>query len=299
MSRETSPATGRAYGLRRVCEVLGVARSSLYAARERDRAEGTPRESRRRGPVPELDDATLLAKVRADLAASPFVNEGHRPVWARLTLEQKVRTSRKRVLRLMRENSLLSPHRRPRGDAKAHEGTIVTDAPDKMWATDGATVETVSEGKVWVFVAVDHFHGECVGFHVAKHGTRFAALQPLAMGLSAHRGGACSDAGRGIEVRQDHGSQYTSDTYRNQVKAWGMSLSFALVGEPETNGVAERFIRTLKEQVVHGHAYAGVDALREAVRRFVETYNRAWRLAKLGFKTPLEARAAASLPTAA
>ncbi len=78
-----------------------------------------------------------------------------------------------------------------------------------------------------------------------------------------------------------------------------MGLSFALVGEPETNGVAERFIRTLKEQVVHGRAYEGVDDLREAVRRFVETYNRAWRLAKLGFKTPLEARAAASLPTAA
>lgn len=293
MSVEKSPTTGRAYGLRRVCEVLGVARSSLYAARERGRAEGTPQESRRRGPVPELDDATLLAKVRADLAASPFVGEGHRPVWARLTIEQKVRTSRKRVLRLMRENSLLSPHRRPRGDAKAHEGTIVTDAPDKMWATDGATIDTVDEGKVWVFIAVDHFNGECVGFHVAKHGTRFAALQPLAMGLTTHRGGACSDAGRGIEVRQDHGSQYTSDTYRNQVKAWGMSLSFALVGEPETNGVAERFIRTLKEQVVHGRAHAGVNDLREAVRRFVETYNRAWRLEKLGFKTPLEARAKA------
>jgi hypothetical protein len=174
MSVEKSPATGRAYGLRRVCAVLGVARSSLYAARERDRAEGTPRESRRRGPVPELDDATLLEKIHADLAASPFVGEGHRPVWARLKIESQVRTSQKRVLRLMRENSLLSPHRRPRGNAKTHDGTIVTDAPDKMWATDGATVETVNQGKVWVFVAVDHFNGECVGFHVAKHGTRYS-----------------------------------------------------------------------------------------------------------------------------
>lgn len=299
MSAQTSPATGRRYGLRRVCEVLGVARSSLYAARQRARDEGTRPKARRRGPTPELDDVTLLGKIRADLESSPFVGEGHRPVWARLTLEQKVRTSRKRVLRLMRDSALLSPHRRPRGDAKAHAGTIVTDAPDKMWATDGANVDTVDEGKVWVFVAVDHFHGECVGFHVAKHGSRFAALQPLAMALATHRGGARSGVGRGIEVRQDHGSQYTSETYRNQVKAWGMSLSFALVGEPETNGVAERFIRTLKEQVVHGRIYRGVDDLRDAVQRFVHTYNRAWRLAKLGFKTPLEARAQACLPMAA
>lgn len=67
----------------------------------------------------------------------------------------------------------------------------------------------------------------------------------------------------------------------------------------QTNGVAEHFILTLKEQVMHGRARAGVDDLREAVRRFVDLYKRAWRLAKLGFRTPLKAHAAASLPVAA
>ena len=299
MSTERSPATGRKYGIRRVCEVLGVPRSSLYASRGRALAGDTEPKAPKRGPVPELDDEALLAKVREDLAESPFVGEGHRPVWARLTIEKKVRTSRKRVLRLMREHRLLSPHRRPRGDAKAHDGTITTSAPDLMWSTDGATVETVEQGKVWIFVAVDHFNAECVGFHVAKHGTRFAALQPLAMALTTYRGGTTGDAGRGIAVRQDHGSQYTSDTYRDQVKFWGMGLSFAIVGEPETNGVAERFIRTLKEQVVHGRVYLGVHDLREAGCRFVETYNRTWRVGKLRFKTPIEARAAATVGVAA
>jgi transposase InsO family protein len=168
-----------------------------------------------------------------------------------------------------------------------------------MWATDGAMVNTVNEGRVRVFVAVDHFNAECIGFHVTKEGTRFAALQPLAMGLTTYRGGAAREAGRGITVRQDHGTQYTSDRYREQVKAWGMALSFALVGEPETNGVAERFIRTLKQQVVHGRVYAGVEQLREAVGLFVERYNRAWRVEKLGFMTPLEARAAAQVSLAA
>jgi putative transposase len=78
-----------------------------------------------------------------------------------------------------------------------------------------------------------------------------------------------------------------------------MSLSYALVGEPETSGVAERFIRTPKQHVVYGKAYAGVEQLREAVRLFVERYNRAWRVEKLGFMTPLEARAAAQVSLAA
>lgn len=299
MSAEKSPSTNRRYGIRRTCAVLGFPRSSLYARRDRERAEGAQEEPRRRGPAPSVDDESLLAMIKKDLKESLFVGEGHRPVWARLTIEKKVRVSRRRVLRLMREHGLLSPHRAPQGEPNAHDGRITTDAPDVMWATDGALVQTVDEGRVWVFIAVDHFNAECVGFHVCKEGTRFAALQPIAMGLTTYRGGTCCEAGRGITVRQDHGPQYTSDTYRDQVKAWGMGLSFALVGEPETNGVAERFVRTLKQQVVHGKSYAGVEELREAVRVFVERYNRAWRVEKLGFMTPLEARAAAAMPRAA
>jgi transposase InsO family protein len=51
-------------------------------------------------------------------------------------------------------------------------------------------------------------------------------------------------------LRMDHGSQYTSDDFRNQLKFWGDTASFAFVAEPQTNGVAERFNRTLKEQAI-------------------------------------------------
>lgn len=305
MSRRVSPSSNRPYGVQRVCEVWGVPRSSLYGRRQgskraRNRAEvGPPVSPRRRGPTPTTSDAELLAAIVRDLKESPFVGEGHRPVWARLRILRGIRVSRKRVLRLMREAKLLSPHRQPKGDPKAHDGRITTDRPDEIWATDGTNVQTVDEGKVWIFVAVDHFNTECLGVHVCKEGNRFAALQPFAMGLATYRNGVECGAGRGITARQDHGSQYTSDTYCNQVKAWGMSLSFAYVGEPETNGVAERFIRTLKEQIIHGRAYRGVEDLRRAVLNFVKLYNGQWRLEKLGYRTPLEARADASLQVAA
>jgi putative transposase len=48
----------------------------------------------------------------------------------------------------------------------------------------------------------------------------------------------------------DHGTPYTADGFLNQVKLWGIAPSFAAVTEPQTNGVAERFNRTLKEQVI-------------------------------------------------
>ncbi|MCK7501150.1 MAG: hypothetical protein MZW92_71765 [Comamonadaceae bacterium] len=51
-----------------------------------------------------------------------------------------------------------------------------------MWGTDGIRIETVDEGWVWVFSAVDHFDACCVGIHAVKTGNRFAALQPIAPG---------------------------------------------------------------------------------------------------------------------
>ena len=66
---------------------------------------------------------------------------------------------------------------------QAHEGTIVTSAPDVMWGTDGVRVFTAEDGWVWTFTAVDHWNAECVGWHVCKVGNRFAALEPIAQGL--------------------------------------------------------------------------------------------------------------------
>ncbi|WP_144022155.1 integrase core domain-containing protein, partial [Caballeronia sordidicola] len=95
------------------------------------------------------------------------------------------------------------------------------------------------------------------------------------------------------------GSQYTSDDFRNQLKFWGVTASFAFVAEPQTNGVAERFNRTLKEQAIHGHIFKNVEEVRAAAIAFKDRYNRHWRLEKLGFMSPLEARQARLLKQAA
>jgi putative transposase len=104
MSRTTSPSGGKPYGLARVCRAWGVARSTVYRHREPPR----PAAPRRPGPAGPMPDADLLEAIRAVLAASPFHGEGHRKVWARLR-HGGTRTSRRRVLRLMRENDLLAP----------------------------------------------------------------------------------------------------------------------------------------------------------------------------------------------
>ena len=299
MSREISAGAGKPYGLERVCRVLEFPRSTIYAQQARESAKVVPLYPQRRGPKPKMPDAELLVAIRADLEASPFTGEGHRKVWARLRILRGIRVSRARVLRLMHENALLSPHRQPKGDSVLHEGSIQTSRPNEMWGTDGIRIETVDEGWVWVFSAVDHFDACCVGIHAVKIGNRFAALQPIAQGLKTEFGTTGADAGRGLALRMDHGTQYTADDFLNQVKFWGIASSFAFVAEPQTNGVAERFNRTLKEQAIHGRIFKNVEEVRVAVTEFKDRYNRHWRLEKLGFMSPLESRQAHALRKAA
>jgi len=293
MARLISPATGKPYGVKRVCEVWGTPRSTYYHRQETAAAPEADRPPRKkRGPKPKVSDEELLKAIKNDLERSPFHGEGHRKVHARLRIVDNIRAGRNRVLRIMRENNLLSPFRVRQGDRKLHLGTITTDAPNRMWGTDGKKVFTLEQGWIWVFSAVEHFNFECVGWHVAKYGSRFAAMEPLKQGLTKYLGGCHRGVGRGhdLKIRMDWGTQYTSDDFRNQLKAWEIDESYAFVSEPETNGVAERFNRVLGEQVFLGKTFKNVEEVQTAMAEFIPVYNAQWRTERSGYLTPLEAR---------
>ena len=155
MSAATSPGTGLAYGAARVCAAWDFARSSFYALKSRQHATAERRPAKRRGPKPSISDQALLVAIEADLEVSPWEGEGHRKVWARLRVCRGIRVARKRVLRVMRENNLLSPHRCRRRGGNPHDGEIITHAPNLMWGTDGVRVFTVDDGWGWIFTAID------------------------------------------------------------------------------------------------------------------------------------------------
>ena len=231
----------------------------------------------------------MLEKIREVIAASPFYGEGHRKVWARLRF-QEVRTSKARVLRLMREAQLLGPSRTLPKAENPHTGTIITEQPNEVWASDHTMTATVEDGSVTVFVAVDHCTTECVGVHVAKKATRFEALEPLRQGVRDYCGGFRAGAAAGIRNRHDHGSQYMSDDYQAEIAFLGMESSPSFVRQPECNGCVERFIRTLKEQLLWVKVFRNVEEMRCALAEFRERYNQHWIVQRLDYLTPTQAR---------
>jgi putative transposase len=282
MSRAVSPGSGKPYGLALVCRVWRAARSTVYRHRAPPPREAPPR---RPGPVGPMPDAGLVAAIRAVLAASPFHGEGHRKVWARLR-HGGVRTSKRRVLRLMGAHGLLAPSRvgSPRGP-RAHDGTIIPETVDSMWGTDLTTTWT-GEGQAAVFVAIDHCSAGCVGIHAALQANRFEALEPIRQGVRRCFGAFAQGIAPGLAVRHDHGSQYMSDAFQKELRFLGIESSPAFVRAPEGNGCAERFIRTLKENLLWVRSFDTVEELRQALLEFRDTYNATWLVERHGFRPP-------------
>jgi putative transposase len=143
---------------------------------------------------------------------------------------------------------------------------------------------TRTDGWVWVFACVDHYTAEAWA-HVAKTGDRFAALQPVYDAVVDRWDRLDADIARGLELRHDWGPQYRSAHFTGSLAWLGISDDPAFLGEPETNGCAERWIRTLKDQCLWVQLYDTVEELRQAVAGFVDRYNTSWLIQRHGHRT--------------
>ena len=138
--------------------------------------------------------------------------------------------------------------------------------------------------------SVDHCATACIGLHAAKRGTRFEALEPIRQGIRDRFGGIGEGGARGLRLRHDHGSNDLADDVQQEVAFFGIESSPSFVREPEGNGVAERFIRTLKENLLWVRSFETIEALRLALLEFKRTYNEQWMLEKYDYRSPAQVR---------
>ena len=145
-----------------------------------------------------------------------------------------------------------------------------------------------------IFVTVDHGSTKCLGIHAARRATRFEALEPLRQGVRASFGAVAKDVASGLKLRHDHGSQFVAHDYQRELAFLGIESSPAFVREPEGNGCVERFIRTLKENLLWVRRFDTIEDLRQALLAFKETYNHTWIVERHGYQTPRRAAGSGS-----
>ena len=109
--------------------------------------------------------------------------------------------------------------------------------------------------------------------------------------MRRHFGGFAKGVAHGLAVRHDHGSQYMAHDFRKELRFLGIASSPAFIRAPEGNGCAERFIRTLKENLLWVRSFATVEELRQALLAFREVYNATWLIERHGSRPPDAVRA--------
>lgn len=298
MTRET-PAG--AITVTALCALLGVSRSGYYAARracERDReAAATPsateeRSAEARDDRPHPRGRRPAASVERVVAALHEVIARHpawgvRKVWATLRRDGLV-VARKRVWALMKREGLL--FRAPREAVEAPRGHVWVPEPNRRFATDLTMVWTRREGWVAVAPTIDCGCRSVLGLVVSRSQEARVVLASVDQALEAAFG-APSQVPEGVELRTDHGSQYTGGDCRALLGRWGVEQTFSPVGRPTGNAVVERLHRTLKEEVIWLQDWEDAAEVERAVRAWMQTYNEARPHQALGWKTPSEYRA--------
>lgn len=283
MNGEKSPVTGKRYPMSQILKVAGVSSAGWYGKR------GVKAQKQKRGPKTAIPDGELVVQLRREIIMSRFHSEGYKKLGARLK-RRDIYVGKNRVYRLMKTHNLLAPVRAGTGTSRLHNGTIITELPNQMWATDGKQFYTEEEGRCWLFSVIDHCNDEILAWHIAKKGDRFAAMEPVREAVRREYGVIDKGIvhGIGLALRADHGSQYDSNDFQKEIAFLGFEYSPSFVRSPECNGVIERFHRTLKEQVLDMHQLKNLEEAREVIGRFIEDYNRAWIIERLGYRSPLE-----------
>jgi putative transposase len=281
MSRTTAAGTAT---VRLLCRAFGISRQAYYGAQ---RAKTTPPKVVTLPTRPGSASAeVVLAAIRAVIAREPAW--GVRKVWATLRRDG-LHVSRKRVWALMHAQGLvLAAEREPGGPPP--RGHVVVPEPNRRWATDLTTVWTRREGWVAVALMIDCGCRTLLGLDVTKDQSAPAILRSIDAVL-LEQFGTVAAVPADLELRSDHGPQYTGADCEALVTRWG---------RPTGNAVVERVIRTMKEEVVWLQDWEDAAQLRTALVAWQRRYNETRPHQALAWQTPAEYRAAKlGAPTAA
>jgi transposase InsO family protein len=303
MNRETSRGVA---SVLLTCEAFGISRQAFYAARHREALTEVPDRPVEVGsdadscdsmsvPEPVLGTqrpGTWATTEQLRAAIHEIVEDnsawGVRKVWATLR-RRGLRAGHKRVWAIMKADGLTMEPVAER-ESPGRYGHVSVPESNRRWATDLTTAWTRRDGVVAITPVIDCGDRVALACAVSKSQEASALLAPLEQSLT-ERFGDPEHVPEGIELRSDHGPQYTGGDCRDLCDRWDIDHTFAPVGRPTGNAVAERFIQTLKIELVWTRDWDSLDELQDAINRWLVRYNGCRPHQSLGWMTPDEKRA--------
>lgn len=281
MSRTTSRGTAT---VRQLCGAIGVSRQAYYAAMRPAKPRAVGELADRQGPW--APTSTVVAAIHEVVLEQPAW--GIRLVWASLR-RRGLTVSRNRVARLMRALGLVFPPAAER-EIGAPRGHVATPDSNRRWASDLTTAWTRLDGLAAVVPVVDCGDRYALALKATKSQESPFVLSPLNRSLR-ETFGSPANVSPGLELRTDHGPQYTGSDCVRVCDDWHLEHTFAPVGRPTGNAIAERFILTMKVELLWSRDWTSIAELQAALDAWRITYNQKRPHQALNYETPAERRA--------
>jgi putative transposase len=260
---------------RRVCGLLGVPRSSLRA---------TMPESRRRRPL----DATLVERLRELIKTHPTY--GYRKLWALLRFGEGLLVNRKVIYRILKCKRWFVHQRQLTPRPRVQGRRSVAPASDLRWAIDLTHVSCGADGWGHLAAIIDCHDREIVGWEFSLRGRAREAERALEEACLT-RFGTLRPERPTPTIRSDNGLVFTARRFRAACRDYRLSQEFITPYTPEQNGMIERFFRSLKEECVWQHNFAGFVEARAAIASWIRWYNERRPHQALGYLSPHQYRA--------
>ena len=269
------------FDVKKMCEVLGIRRSSYY-----------------RWLLRQISKEEKIKNEKKDIILIEEIFESSDRIWGyrNITKEIKARgieISEYRVRRLMKENGFYSelavkfkPQRNGKSDGRYCEDKVKQEfkvkEKNRIWAGDITYIKT-SVGWVYLAVVMDLFNREIIGYDIGKKID--TQLVKNALGNAVGKRGT----EKGLIFHSDRGCQYASNGYQDMLREKHIEGSMSRPGCPYDNSCVESFFASLKKEKIYRKYYDTMEEVTKDVFWYIEIfYNRKRRHSTLQYMTPVE-----------
>ncbi|HGX9648152.1 TPA: IS3 family transposase, partial [Escherichia coli] len=274
----------RGWGVSLVSRCLRVSRAQLHVILRRTDDWKDGRRSRH------SDNTDVLLRIHHVIGELPTY--GYRRVWALLRRQAELdgmpAINAKRVYRIMRQNALLLERKTAVPPSKrAHTGKVAVKESNQRWCSDGFEFRCDNGEKLRVTFALDCCDREALHWAVTTGGFDSETVQDVMLGAVERRFGNELPASP-VEWLTDNGSCYRANETRQFARMLGLEPKNTAVRSPESNGIAESFVKTIKRDYISIMPKPdGLTAAKNLAEAF-EHYNEWHPHSALGYRSPRE-----------
>ncbi|OJT99156.1 MAG: transposase [Rhizobium sp. 63-7] len=268
--------------MKTMADVLGVSRSNL--------AERLKGKSKPRGSYLKADDAELLPAIRRLVDARPTY--GYRRIAALLNRQRRAAglpvVNRKRVHRIMANHAMILEKHTAVRIGRVHDGKVMVMRSNLRWCSDGLEFTCWNGEVIRLAFIIDAFDREIISWAaVANAGISGSDIRDMMLEAVEKRFGT-TNAPHAIEHLSDNGSAYTARETRLFAQALNLIPCFTPVASPQSNGMSEAFVKTLKRDYIRISPIPDAQTALRKIDGWIEDYNEIHPHSALKMASPRE-----------